>query len=1019
MANEIKRNNAKKLSNALEQRNLDHSKSSLEGKFDHLSYSYSCVKAFKDNKAIIGNLAALHEAQYQGLEHQPGLYTLSGERERPICQPFYFSSNPESDAQTDYGENVYAVESLHFNQSPVNQRPESEQEFFNKKLSLQWLKYQFKYINSLWPYIKESVLPKVCRRNQKMKMEMLLNQMDEETKHKLKEYVNKLDLTIQERHSLCNESIIEIDITPLMTDPSQLQAFLTFLNTIESNTSKGFREDDQYCPKTCEPFGNKVAVEDNLVVDKVLQGHSLFQTNKNGTLQLQRGINEMANCDRHNDSKRKTRFENPSVEHLHFSTHTGHRGTVNKNNTDKEYELGCSNLDYSENNWFNCERMYNCESNRMNSILDATQRPRLKSTITTKQRIYKHQHDNIEKGIKRNYNTNLVKDVICTETSFANYPGYNRTNRIEANGSPGKNYSCKCLLHQTREDYNRYREQCLFGKGDEESYNLLKYVADSKLNSKYKIGQSHNSKNNSMYFGIESEEEPQKENVFQKFKHNEEGKLLVKQSNTNFARKSNSLPFIDPANPIKTGDNYKLCPKKVIVNSPKKDKLHKKNFSNKNLFDEKNAEVEQVIQMFTKKTATNDAMEHLTSCDSSEKNSQAPNEFRVVRVEDIEKLLCAINYSTDNFCDEKWMKPNKNRGMKDVNRKHEQFSVNACYESLNYSINSFAWNKNNSEKESISTSCSQPNNSSPSSYDHSNKHTDSFSLCSSYCHSEQSGKSERYTKYTETNKKQSNYEHEVIKYKGNQNFMENHQEEENCYNSWCKPIKNANLCEQTTKQNREKHQNANWKVVLNNEIGGELEDTFYVKDKHGYDTFDLNKYSFIDPTFKASNQIKINNSKFSGDNTTNQSLKPQNTRMVIKINPEIQAEKDFNSTKMPKKHLKLNAFTPKKLYRSISSIFKRNGERLSDTNQLNLRKLPTKWNTNSDKERKIVNGNNTVDYSSRQDCCTDTSGASTASSNMLSTDTLILANLEKLCLEVQNHRDKINLIQEYLHQQLN
>uniref|UniRef100_A0A1B6M9L9 Uncharacterized protein n=2 Tax=Graphocephala atropunctata TaxID=36148 RepID=A0A1B6M9L9_9HEMI len=1043
MEREVKWNTLRKPFGTGVQSERDNSNPSFDEKFDHLSYSYSCVKAFKDNKAIIGNLATLHEAQYQGLLHQPALYSLSGERGRPVCPPFYYNTSLEADptSQPEYSDNVYTVESLHRGPKTAESEVFLEQEFFNKKLFLQWLRYQFKYVNSLWPYIKESILPKVCRKYQKMKMEMLLNEMDEGAKFKLKEYMKRLNLNFQERCNLCNESVIEIDITPLMEDSNRLQAFLEFLHSIESKESRVKSDNDMCRSKNCVSFGNGARFKNTVYKSKLLQGYDLLHPNKSTKIQTA-AEKQTRISSSHCQSKRNIKFETPSIEsieHLNFVEPTRDRAIPTKSNRDQNYYLGCPNLNYPErdkpNDWINQYEMYNNHtSDEITSFSDPA-RPHRTSILAKKQPTNRSPDNNQDAEAKRD-NTRLQNNFYAQNNPLY-IPENSCTNESETNKFECKNYSCKCLLRQTHNDYKRCKEQYLFGKGDEDSSNLLKYIANRQINSKPKISPL-NSKNTNLFIQIRTEKKPPKENTCQEVKNNCIGQnneefenILSKENNVDPTRKSNSHPIIK-SDLVMKSDAYKALDissiKPINIShdykyiSSQKRQLHKKStrLSGKKGLTTKNSEIEKARAIFNKNPATSDQ-----TSDSIVEHSQDYDRFRTVRVEDIEKLICAINYSNDSFCGEKRNEMNQNRD-KNNTGKCQQFSINACYESLNYSIDSCALNKNNSEIESISTFESQPSDSSPST--NSNNKTDSISFSSSYSNSEQSGKSNYFiqnntsqnkTKGTRTDQKQMNYENLAMTQNNNKCIMSKYHGQKDCSSNKHKEIKNSNCYDQLTKLNK-----GNCYDAMNS---GDGQVMYCMEDANDRDNFNLNK--IINRTLKNNNDIEFYECECDHNhdmsNSENPLLLPQIVDMMMKINPENPEGKDINMSKTTKKPLKLNSFKPKNLYRSISSIFRKNSGHQHEQSLHNLRENTPRNNTNNCEEKKTVKDCRRVKHFliQTQNRCglrNTSRDERTAFNGVLGTDTsLILENLHKLFEEVRNHRGEIDVMKKYLHNHIN
>lgn len=401
---------------------------------DQLSYSYSCIEAFKENQNLLNNLINLKpQPKFNVVQEDPVLFSLSGEREYPIYHPFCYSISKSEHIGT--GEHCNRTEfeglykpkrnSLELEDVDNDLRDEncSEKLYFDSNLLFQWIKYQFKYVNDLWPFLKskEYFIPNLCKKSKEIKMEMLLNNIDKQSKCSLKRYVEFLQLSLEEKCSIRNESVIEIDITPIIGNKQRLQEFLEFLQNIESASNSQNEKPEDNKPKI--PLKSKI---------------SIVTTNYKGKGDFT-GNDTYLYSPRQQTLKQGLKAQSPSI----FKQ----RMVYKDSNT----------VENSRN--INLNLLRNSE---FGSNVETIRRPREVEPSPQNSLIANHMNKSAEKPeVSRNKLKQEQNNTwVCSE----------QEDILE------KTSSCKCLMHQRREDFRRYKDQCLFGKGDERSNNFIGYV---------------------------------------------------------------------------------------------------------------------------------------------------------------------------------------------------------------------------------------------------------------------------------------------------------------------------------------------------------------------------------------------------------------------------------------------------------------------------------------------------------------------------------------------------------------
>lgn len=1010
---------------------------------DHLSYSYSCLKSFKKNQNIIRDLVSLRPDQpFNRLSNKPMLFSLSGGRTQPIYQPFYNNKGSECDQISNYKfefkENIPEVKQ---NPSSKYLNVDLEPDFrdiVDKDLLYKWLKYQFKCVNSLWPFSlpSNSIFSKLSTKNRTMKMEVFLSNVDEKTKYRLKRYVNNLNLSLEERSTLCNESLIEIDITPIMSDNTRLQEFLTFIHSIESNSTRE-TVDNSKLEKKRIPL-----VQNQIVQDGCLNK----QKDNNFKMNVYKNVNKITkNSHKINSAKPG----NSSVECLYFSLETGDMAesekgerkqvknkevlntqTFRRGKKKKKYFMKTNALarKCSVTSSSSYIQSLNIKTDNMSNV----NKPRFNSTIPAKGQIYCKCDDSemLTKNIQQDSDRNRCNKLPVYSTKLSRqYQGKQLKENDNGNKCVQleKTTSCKCLMHLKREDYKRYRSQCLFGKG--ESCNLRKYLSTMEKNSK---SNSH-SFDKRFYLRVkgdskESEIETSTSQdvlVNNKMKTNRQEQIEVIDSTITLSSTStkNDSSYVHQTalqndcqtKKVKVPGTYHICSR--IVSKVEE------NYKN---------EV-KVSRPFSNNIGLN---KESTKCNPTEVMKPSSetlflNDYRVIHIKDVEELVCEVSYSGTSF-KSSTSTTNISSKSSDIsctniidNILHRE-STNACFESLNYSINSISGGTVSASTSKIKSSMNMNSNDSNLRGLHEKENTSSINKLKSF----------------ETNRKTMNDRNEnpkLLVYK-NQNLKDRYSG---------KKVDYVKICHEHEKNFRRKRTSHSMEVqrrsFMKSQTGRELksmgENNQNLSEKpDGAICVENNKITskicLLENNTKElqskitdlieqlqlmtkQNELGINKENRDRNDPVSSHLKyyPKSTNETKRVLNSDDASKQSKTMLSVQKSNKkyLHFIKPQNIYNSISTIFKRS---LENNNHSKKEKVPKNFNDN---KNSINNSHERTSLEKEHQCRLVEPSSPIEVNPRLSHFNkqeeyfLILSNLEKLNTELKLQNNEIQILKKFLY----
>lgn len=1020
---------------------------------DYLSYSYSCLKSFKKNQNIIRELVSLRpDEPFDKLSNEPMLFSLSGGRTQPIYQPFYNSKASKCDQKNNYKfgykENIPEVEQ---NPSSKYLNVDLEPDFrdiVDKDLLYKWLKYQFKCVNSLWPFSlpNSSIFSKLSTKNRAMKMEVFLSNVDEKTKYRLKRYVNNLNLSLEERSTLCNESLIEIDITPIMSDNTRLQEFLTFIHSIESNSTR--------------------ETVDNSKLEKKLIPLIQNQIVQDGCINKQDDKNLKMNVCKNIKNRHKINSAEPgnlSVECLYFSPETGNTAesekdlrkqvknkevlntqTFRRGKKKKKYFLKTNAMTrkFSVNSsTVTSSSSYIQSLNIKTDNMSNVQKPRFNSTIPAKGQIYCNYDDceMLTKNIEQDPDRNRCNKLPVYSTKLSRrYQGKQSKEDDNVNNKCvqlEKTISCKCLMHLKREDYKRYKSQCLFGKG--ESCNLRKYLSTMEKKSKSNI----HSFDKSFYLCVkgntkESEMETSASQdvlVNNEIKTNRQEQMKEIDSTTTF---SSTTTKNDSSYAHQTALQDDFQTKKVKI--PGKYHICRSIVSK---VEENYKNEIKVDRPFLKDLGLN---KESTKCNPTEvkkpSETQFLNDYRVIHIKDVEELVCEVSYSGTSF---KSTTSTTNVSSKSsdisctniIDKILDRESTNACFESLNYSINSISGGTVSDSTSKIKSSMNINSNDSNLLDLHKKENTSSkkgFSL----------GSSLYKLKSFETNKKTFNNRNENLKlltYR-NQNLKDQHSgEKADCLKICYEHEKNFRR--KRTSHSIEVQRRSFMKSQTGRELNSMGENNQNLAEKTDsaicVENDKINsKICLLENNTKElqskitdlieqlqlmtkQNKLEISKENIDRSDPVSNHLKhcPKNTnktKLVLKSDDASKQSKTILS--VPKSNKKyLHFIKPQNIYNSISTIFKRN---LENNNHTKKEKVPKNLNdknsiNNNSHERSSIE--NEYQWRLIEPLSPLEVSPKFSHFNKQEEYFLILSNLEKLNTELKLQNNEIQILKRYLY----
>lgn len=651
---------------------------------DHLSYSYSCLESFKKNQHIIRELVSLRKDQ--GFDKLPDesmlFYQSEDNTQPPIHQYSYVSEESNISEVNNYKlGHKESKPKVNLNPSSKYSKIDLEPDFkdiVDKDLLYKWLKYQFKCVNSLWPFSnpRNSIFSKFANKNRTMKMEVFLSNVDEKTKNRLKGYVNNLELSLEERCTLCNDSLIEIDITPIISDSTRMQEFLTFIHSIESNATRATVDDTLFEKKQIQFFQNPSVQEGCL--------------NKQNDNKVKKNFDK--NVFRTNKKSHKIKSPNPdslSLECLYFSKGSGDAA---------ESEKSVRN-EIKSNEVLNNTQTYSCGKEKK-------KRYSLKINPTTKKRsvitVKSYSSVITNSKIKPNNTSNVVQKPKLTSTFRAKrqtHRNYDDNKMVTAHTlRPNQDnvqncvqlenkFSCKCLMHLQREDYTRFKNQCLFGEGES---TLRKYVSMMEKKSKLKVNQFHNSSHKYMKDnGEESNNETSS---------SQEAFVVKNKSKTN---RHEQIERIDSNTTLSSSTKHESSYiHKTIVKNDYQSNIMKtpvKYHRSSRII----SKVQESYQNKVSRTVSNNKNKKTIQYNPTEEMKTPSKtlflnnyDYRVIHIKDVEELLCEVSYSDTSCCKSSSSNTNSSSKSSDASCTDktdmflDQESINACFESLNFSINS-------------------------------------------------------------------------------------------------------------------------------------------------------------------------------------------------------------------------------------------------------------------------------------------------------------------------------------------
>lgn len=1022
---------------------------------DHLSYSYSCLKSFKKNQHIIRELVSIRPDQpLDRLSNKSMVFSLSGGRTKPIYQPFYNSKDSECDQINNYKigfkENKTQVEQSPCSKySNVDLEPEFR-DIVDKDLLYKWLKYQFKCVNSLWPFPlpRNSIFSKLSTKNRTMKMEVFLSSVDEKTKCRLKSYVNNLNLSLEERSTLCNESLIEIDITPIMSDNTRLQEFLTFIHSIESNSTKATVDDSKLEKKQIQ-----------LVQNQIVQDGCLSKQNDNNL--IMKFCKNVYKITKNSHKINSTEPSNLSVECLYFSPETGDMAesekgvrkqaknnevlnthTFKQGKKKKKYFLKTNPMTRkcSVNNTVTSSSSYIQTLNIKTDNMSKVKKPRFNSTIPAKGQIYCKYDDNemLTKHIQQDSDMDCCNKLPVNNKKLRRcYQGKQSIENDNVNKCVQleKTISCKCLMHLKREDYKIYRSQCLFGKG--ESCNLRKYLSIMEKKSKSNI----HSFDKSFYLCVkggskESEIETSASQdmvVNNKMKTNrheqiEEIDSTTTLSSTTFKNESSyahqtALKNDFKTKKVKVPGKYHICSRTV-------SKVEE-NYKNKI----------KVSRPFSSNLGLN---EEGTKCNPTEvmkpSDSLFLNDYRVIHIKDVEELVCEVSFSGTSFKSSS-STTNISSKSSDVSSTNiienilDRESTNACFESLNYSINSISGGTV-SDTSKIKSSMNINSNDSKLNSLHKKENTSSKKVIIL-------GSSLKKLNSFETNKKTLNNRKEnpkLLTYK-NQTLKEQYSGEKVDYVKICLEHE-KNFRRKRTSHSMEVQRRSFMKSQTGKELKSMGENNQIISEKPDgaicVENYKINsKICLLENNTKElqskitelieqlqlmtkQKELEINKENRDRSDPVSSHLKhcpksPNKTMLVLKIDDANKQSKTMLSVQKSNKKY-LNFIKPQNIYNSISTIFKRSLE--NNNNNSKIDKGSTNFN---DDKNSIYNAHERTSLEKAYQCRliepSSPLEVSPKCSHFNKQDEycLILSNLEKLNTELRLQNNEIQILKEYLY----
>lgn len=1014
---------------------------------DHLSYSYSCLKSFKKNQNIIRDLVSLRPDQpFDRPSNKPMLFSLSGGRTQPIYQPFYNSKGSECDQISNYKfefkENIPEVEQ---NPSSKYLNVDLEPDFrdiVDKDLLYKWLKYQFKCVNSLWPFSlpSNSIFSKLSTKNRTMKMEVFLSNVDEKTKYRLKRYVNNLNLSLEERSTLCNESLIEIDITPIMSDNTRLQEFLTFIHSIESNSTRDTVDNSKLEKKRIP-----------LVQNQIVQDGCLNKQNDNKLK-----MNVCKNFYKITKNSHKINSAEPgnlSVECLYFSPETGDTAesekgerkqvknkevlntqTFRRNKKKKKYFLKTNALTRkcSVNNTVTSSSSYIQSLNIKTDNRSNVKKHRFNSTIPAKGQIYCKYDDSeiFTKNIQQESDRNSCNKLPVYSTKLSRqYQGKQSKENDNVNKCVQleKTTSCKCLIHLKREDYKRYRSQCLFGKG--ESCNLRKYLSTMEKNSKSNI----HSFDKRFYLCVKGDskesqiETSASQNVLvnNKMKTNRQEQIEEIGSTTSLS--STTTKNYSSYDQTALQNDFQT---KELKNVPGKYHICSRIVSQ---VEENYKNEVKVSSPFSNNIGLN---KESTKCNPTEEMKPSSetlflNDYRVIHIKDVEELVCEVSYSGTSF---KSSTSTANISSKSsdvsctniIDKILHRESTNACFESLNYSINSISGGTVSDSTSKIKSSMNINSNDSNLLGLHKKENTSSINKLKSF----------------ETNSKTLNNRNEnpkLLTYK-NQNLKDQysgkkvdyvkicHEHEKNFRRkrtSHSMEVQRRSFMKSQTgrelKSMGENNQNLSEKpdraiCIENNKITSKiclLENN--TKELQSKITDLIEQLQLI----TKQNELRIDKENTDSSDPVSSHLKyyPKSTNepeLVLNSDDASKQSKPMLSVQKSNKKY-LHFIKPQNIYNSISTIFKRS---LENNNHSKKGKVPKNFNDN---KNSINNSHERTSLEKEHQCRLIEPSSPIEVSPRLSHLNkkeeyfLILSNLEKLNTELKLQNNEIQILKKYLY----
>lgn len=329
-----------------------------------MSYSYSCVQAYSQNREVIKNNTLHYNLKNVNI-FPDNRFHISGERDCPINSPFYFKRTMNTYETADaLAKEISSTGNLKTTDHEHNKDTDSTS---NKKYGfviLNWIKSHLKYVKPFFICSSPSN-PSIGRqffdRKKGTQAQVLLDyNINSSVKNEILKFVRDLNLKAEEIKSLNEDKTIQIDVTPLMNNPKYLQKLVNAIKIIENKINMSKHELNNYHDSVSNDYNLNEIEEGNAIHLKTKLGNKLNQsTIKNINSDLHRPLSQRniskfnkSEVDKRNDKclytgnnsfkdvydHRQNNIGNPSIRNINFQTRN--KFQIKKTNSEHLHSFG-------------------------------------------------------------------------------------------------------------------------------------------------------------------------------------------------------------------------------------------------------------------------------------------------------------------------------------------------------------------------------------------------------------------------------------------------------------------------------------------------------------------------------------------------------------------------------------------------------------------------------------------------------------------------------------------------------